>query len=133
FYGPFKLVRAIGDVAFQLELPSTSRIHPVFHVSQLKPCLDADTSALAFPPEAANNQPLLKPLAVLDWKKGPTEDQNQVLIQWERLNPEDATWENYSDICADYPDFDLVDKVSFDGYEDVMSNEGVKIDDVDSN
>ncbi|PNX70554.1 Ty3/gypsy retrotransposon protein, partial [Trifolium pratense] len=72
FYGPFKLIQAIGDVAFQLELPSTSRIHPIFHVSQLKPCSDTTSAVLALPPEAANNQPLLKPLAVLDWKKGLT-------------------------------------------------------------
>ncbi|PNX70497.1 hypothetical protein L195_g057452 [Trifolium pratense] len=30
---------------------------------------------------------------------------------------------------AEFPDFDLVDKVSFDGYEDVTSNEEVEIED----
>lgn len=34
----FKLIRATGDVAFELELPQTSKIYLVFHVSQLKPC-----------------------------------------------------------------------------------------------
>jgi hypothetical protein len=114
FYGPFKLLRAIGDVPFELELPSASRIHPVFHVSQLKPCSDANTPALALPPEAVQNQPLLKPLVILDWKKGPTDDQNQALIQWEGLYPEDATWETYADMRATYPDFDLEDKVILD-------------------
>lgn len=36
FYEPFKIVKVIGEVAFQLELLSTSKIHPVFHVSHLK-------------------------------------------------------------------------------------------------
>ena len=36
--GPFKISKAISSHAFQLELPNTLRfIHPVFHVSLLRP------------------------------------------------------------------------------------------------
>ena len=35
--GPFKLVRMVGTQAAELELPSTMKIHDVFHVSLLKP------------------------------------------------------------------------------------------------
>jgi hypothetical protein len=35
--GPFKITKIIGKGAYQLELPHTMTVHPVFHVSLLKP------------------------------------------------------------------------------------------------
>ena len=34
--GPFKISRQVNEVAFEVELPPKSRVHPVFHVSQLR-------------------------------------------------------------------------------------------------
>ena len=36
-FGPFRVTRPIGDHAYELQLPDTMRVHPVFHVSLLDP------------------------------------------------------------------------------------------------
>ena len=39
--GPFPICRVVSPVAYELTLPSTmSRVHPVFHVSQLRRYVD---------------------------------------------------------------------------------------------
>ena len=36
YYGPYKLLQKIGTTTYKLELPLSSRVHLVFHVSCLK-------------------------------------------------------------------------------------------------
>ncbi|KAH7427492.1 hypothetical protein KP509_10G046600 [Ceratopteris richardii] len=36
-FGPFTILAKINPVTFKLQLPSTMRIHPVFHISMLEP------------------------------------------------------------------------------------------------
>jgi hypothetical protein len=36
FYGPYTILKRVGQVAYQLDFPSHSKLHPIFHVSFLK-------------------------------------------------------------------------------------------------
>ncbi|KAK1424591.1 hypothetical protein QVD17_19924 [Tagetes erecta] len=43
YVGPFKVLKRIGKVSYELELPEElGGVHPVFHVSNLKKCLSDD-------------------------------------------------------------------------------------------
>ena len=72
FYGPYQVMERVGQVAYRLALPTDSRIHPVFHVSQLKKQLGHLNQAVQELPKVQDDgKLLLEPAAILDyhWSK----------------------------------------------------------------
>jgi hypothetical protein len=92
-------------VAYKLDLPATSKIHDVVHVSLLKKAVRPSTPVSKhLPPSIDLLQAVQGPQQVLDRrlvKRGNT-THSQVLVQWEGLPPHLATWEDKDDIQRRY-------------------------------
>ncbi|GJR49320.1 integrase [Tanacetum coccineum] len=100
----------VGKVAYKLKLPSSSQIHPVFHVSQLKLYKGPLPLSLSQLPQVSSDGLISEePFAILDRrlaKKGNVAA-IYVLIQWVNGTVTDATWEPYESIAERFPHFDL--------------------------
>jgi hypothetical protein len=106
FYGPFTVLRRVGDVAYELDLPPETRTHPVFHVSQLKPKLGLACSALPqLPPIDDQGAIRPKPAQILDRRSRPKNNRAliEILVRWEGQTANDATWEEFHALKDAYP------------------------------
>jgi hypothetical protein len=71
YIGPFPILKKSGNVACNLELPSSlAGVHDIFHVSELKKCLRApvDVVLLEVPPLEVDLTYLEHPIKILDQK-----------------------------------------------------------------
>ena len=94
YYDPFQII-VCGKVAYKLQLPEHSRIHPVFHVSLLKPYVAYATALgiVDLPPLNFDNHLVVTPLAIVASKFIPSEagPKHMVLVQWQGLPPEETS------------------------------------------
>ena len=95
-FGPFKVKRAVGKRAYELVLPPTMKIHPVFHVSLLEPYrAPADPSRRAPPPEIEiiEGEENYVVREVADSRVNRQKKKIEYLVLWDGYDNEDATWE----------------------------------------
>lgn len=120
FYGPFKVIEKYGKVAYKLQLPEESNIHPVFHVSQLKKHLGTQAIPMPNLPDIGpEGQLKIEPVAVLQRRVIPRNNEPVVqwLILWRNLTPAEATWEDASYVQKNSQVLNLEDNDSLKGDE----------------
>ncbi|KAH9297684.1 hypothetical protein KI387_029366, partial [Taxus chinensis] len=97
YYGPYQVLQKIGTVAYKLELPQSTKIHLVFHVSCLKKVIGQRVSAQTVLPELdEEGRVILEPECILQTctKRLRTRVITEYLIKWKNMDNEDATWED---------------------------------------
>lgn len=108
YFGPYKVIRKIGEVAYEVELPEGTRVHPVFHVSLLKKYVGSSSMVSStLPPTDNAGQFMLEPEEILGRKmvKRHNVPVTQILVRWKFAQPEDATWEDLEIIQQQFPEF----------------------------
>ncbi|VFQ69620.1 unnamed protein product [Cuscuta campestris] len=119
FYGPFQITERIGEVAYCLRLPETSKIHPVFHVSVLRPYRSnrPEVNVLPLPKTLLHGCPISEPVKAHASRRilrhGVPED--QWLVSWNDGSLDDATWEPVTLLREKFPQLHLEDKVAIEG------------------
>lgn len=84
-------------MAYRLNLPTTAKLHNVFHISKLKKFIgDPAVEVNPLPSDFMNQNPILQPSAILNrreiLRKGKVI--SQVLVQWGQQPETDAKWED---------------------------------------
>jgi len=64
YFGPYQILDKVGEVAYKLELPVNSKIHNVFHVSQLKKYVGDTIVATELPYQAEERLQEKEPEAI---------------------------------------------------------------------
>ncbi|GAU50355.1 hypothetical protein TSUD_283640 [Trifolium subterraneum] len=108
YIGPYQILKRVGPVAYQLALPpSMSKMHDVFHVSQLRkfildPFVPVELESIDLQPDLTY-QP--DPIRIVDRdvktlrsKKIPI-----VKVEWSQSPDDEFTWELESEMVKNYP------------------------------
>lgn len=74
---------------------------------------ESTVTSAELPPITDDGEFVLKPIAVLEtrWVRKGSTFVEELLVQWEHLSKEDATWENAQELRDKFLSFNLEDKV----------------------
>ena len=109
YIGPFRILAKRGEVAYQLELPpQLSKVHDVFHVSQLRRCFkdpvrEVDHETLDLQDDLSYRE---YPVRILDETERSTRHHNIkfLKVQWSHHSENEATWEREDRLRLEYPE-----------------------------
>lgn len=101
-------------MAYKLNLSPTSKLHPVFHISQLRCAVGLIPASPTIPLQLNSELELVvEPEQLLQVRRLGSDKTGRlkVLIKWKQLPAFEATWEDFHMISERFPGFHLEDKV----------------------
>ena len=110
YIGPFEILARIGPVAYRIALPpNLSKLHDVFHVSQLKRYQPDPEHVIEYEDIEVreNNTYEIEPERVIDRQEKRLRNRSILFVKvvWKGLSPREATWEAEEDMKKRYPEF----------------------------
>ncbi|XP_049382678.1 uncharacterized protein LOC125847010 [Solanum stenotomum] len=108
YIGPYKIIRRVGQLAYELKLPQElSSVHPVFHVSMLQKCI-GDPSRITPTEDVQVTGDLTYegvPIAILDrqLRKLGNKEVASVKVLCRNQQVEEVTWEAKEAMKLKYP------------------------------
>lgn len=114
FFGPFRVLDRIGDVANRLELPAGARIH----VGLLKPFHGEPPSKPTALSELHHGRVVVQPEKVLKGRLA--RGRQELLVQWMNTSAAETSWVDLEEFRQQLPHFQLEDELLFQGGRDVM-------------
>ena len=117
YYGPLKILKKIGDVAYRLEFLEGIKAHCVFHVNELKKKLNPLKNnvspnvlvELVKPPFAPQ-----EPKRILGFRDRRMRHNvyKEALVKWKDSKDKASTWEKINMLRQKYPHFVFANKKS---------------------
>ena len=133
YIGPFEVLKRVGEVAYELDLPpGLSGVHPVFHVSMLKR-YHGDGNYIIRWDSVLLDENLSseeEPIAILDRevRKLRSREIKSIKVLWRNRPVEEATWEKEADMQKRYPhlfkDSGTSCRPCFSSYDRSRTNDG---------
>jgi hypothetical protein len=103
-HGPFKVIKVLSPVSYQLALPTQWSIHPVFHIDLLTPYCETITHGPNYQrpvPELVDGEEEYSVEKILDSRKFGRRQCLQYLVKWEGYPDSDNMWVDKDDVFAD--------------------------------
>lgn len=109
YVGPFKILKRIGPVAYELDLPTElSKVHPVFHIANLKKCVADENLHISLEDIQVDEtmQFVEKPLEIADRSEKQLKRSRipLVKVKWQSARGPEYTWEREDHMRTKYPE-----------------------------
>jgi len=93
----FKELQKIGTIAYKIELPTASRVHPVFHVSCLKKVIGDKLPVQTILPKLdEEGKIIMEPKVFIETRTQQLRNRSisEYIIKWKNLPAKYSTWED---------------------------------------